>query len=200
MANCKNCGEALEENAKFCEKCGAATEEATEEKEAAPVEETAEEATTEAPAEEATAEETKAEEAAEEEKKEEPSKAQEAIDKLLDTADSTADMDAKDIEDNKIFSIFAYIGILVLIPLLAAKDSKFGRFHSNQGLVLLIADIVVGIFTGLLGLIPYVGIVFSIIGGLLGLCALALMIIGIINVANGQAKDLPIIGKIRLLK
>ena len=32
-------------------------------------------------------------------------------------------------------AILAYFGILVLIPILAAKDSKFARFHANQGLL-----------------------------------------------------------------
>ncbi len=36
--------------------------------------------------------------------------------------------------------------------------------------------------------------------GLVGLVFLVLAVIGIINAANGRAKELPVIGKIKLLK
>lgn len=50
------------------------------------------------------------------------------------TADLTDQFDKADVEQNKVMAILAYFGILVLIPILAAKDSKFARFHANQGL------------------------------------------------------------------
>lgn len=55
------------------------------------------------------------------------------------TADLTDQFDKADVEQNKVMAILAYFGILVLIPILAAKDSKFARFHANQGLLLCIA-------------------------------------------------------------
>ena len=48
---------------------------------------------------------------------------------------------AADAEQNKVFGILAYLGILCLIPLLAAKDSRFARYHANQGLVLFLGAI-----------------------------------------------------------
>ena len=51
-------------------------------------------------------------------------------------------VDPADFEKNKIFAILAYLGILVLIPILAAKDSPFAKYHANQGLVLLIGSFV----------------------------------------------------------
>ncbi|MBQ7727133.1 MAG: DUF4870 domain-containing protein [Clostridia bacterium] len=98
-----------------------------------------------------------------------------------------------DVEENKIFAVLAYIGILVLIPILAAPKSKFARYHSNQGLILLIVDIIAGVIGGLLGLIPYVGWVFGLI---LGVACLIFMILGIINAVNGEEKPLPVIGNL----
>ena len=46
--------------------------------------------------------------------------------------------------DNKIIAALSYIGILCLIPLLAKKDSKFAQEHGKQGLIMLIAWIVLG--------------------------------------------------------
>ena len=108
---------------------------------------------------------------------------------LNNTPDTTADFDEKDIADNKVYAILSYIWILFLVPLLAAKESKFARFHANQGLVLFIVSIIVGI----LAFIP-------VIGWLLGIVTFILAVIGIINAAQGKAKELPIIGKFKLLK
>lgn len=47
-----------------------------------------------------------------------------------------------DINSNKGYAILSYFSLLVLIPIFAAKDSKFARFHANQGLVLMIAEVV----------------------------------------------------------
>ncbi len=124
----------------------------------------------------------------------------ETVKNLGNTKDYTEEFDPQDIENNKVMAILAYIGILVLIPIFAAKDSKFARFHANQGLVLAIAEIVISIIVGILSIIPIVGMIFGIIGGLIGLCALILAILGIVNAVNGKAKELPIVGKFRILK
>ena len=60
---------------------------------------------------------------------------------INNTVDTTSEYDPQDIEENKFMAILAYFGILVIIPILAAKDSKFARFHSNQGLILCITAI-----------------------------------------------------------
>jgi hypothetical protein len=42
-------------------------------------------------------------------------------------------IDPQDAQDNKIMAILAYLGLLFLVPFLAAKESPFARFHTNQG-------------------------------------------------------------------
>ena len=96
-------------------------------------------------------------------------------------------------DNDKLMGVLAYIGILVLIPLLAGGDSKFIRFHANQGLVLFIALIVVNI----LWIIPFLG---WVIAPLVTLGIVVLAILGIINVLNGEQKPLPLIGGITLIK
>ena len=112
--------------------------------------------------------------------------------------------DPKDAQDNKVMGILAYLGILVLVPIFAAKESPFARFHANQGLVMLIASIaysvVVWIVTFILAMIsPNLAIIGTILS-LGSLAFLVLMIIGIINAAKGEMKELPVIGKYRILK
>ena len=123
--------------------------------------------------------------------------AQDFVNNMMNTNDTTSQFDPQDINNNKGMSVLAYIGFLFLVPLLACPNSKFARYHTNQGLVLFLLEFALGI----LGIIPIAGL---IIGGLLsavgGIFTLVLMIMGIINAAQGQAKELPLIGKITLLK
>lgn len=107
--------------------------------------------------------------------------------------DKTSQFTAEDINANKAMAILAYLGILCLIPIFAAKDSKYARFHANQGLVLFIAMIALYI----VGIIPILGTLIKIIG-LLAVAVLAIM--GIIAAAKGEAKTLPLIGKFVILK
>lgn len=100
--------------------------------------------------------------------------------------------EAEDIEKNKTISGLAYF--LFFLPLVAAPESKYGKFHANQGLLLLILG-----FGGniILGMIPIIGWViipfFSIL-------VLVLGIMGLINGFGGKMKELPLIGKYRLIK
>ncbi len=100
---------------------------------------------------------------------------------------------ADDASSNKVMGILAYLGVLVLIPLFLAKDSKFARFHVNQGLILFICSIVVYV----IGLILPSSLMFLV--RILDLAILVLAIIGIYNVVKGQTKELPYIGKFRII-
>jgi len=85
----------------------------------------------------------------------------------------------QDVRDNKIWALLAYFGILVLIPLLAKKDSKFAQFHAKQGLVMFIA--------WFFSWIP-------ILGWLLGLALLVLWVMAVINVLQGKYWKMPVLG------
>ena len=106
---------------------------------------------------------------------------------------------AADVEKNKVMGILAYLGILFLVPLLAAKDSPFARYHTNQGLVLFLAAIAgwlaLVIVDMVLAFIPILGWLLIILlnfGLMIGI--LVLVVMGIINAANGVCKPLPVIG------
>ena len=123
---------------------------------------------------------------------------------LNNTADTTADFDKADIEQNKAMGILAYLGPLVFIPMFAAKESKFAHFHANQGLTLFIAcvawSIVYGILNWIILAISWRLYFISSIIGLFSLVFLVLAVLGIVNAANGRAKELPVIGKFKFLK
>lgn len=91
--------------------------------------------------------------------------------------------DEKDIEDNKVIAALSYLGILVLIPLLAKKESKFAQFHAKQGLVFL------GIF--ILGMFVFW---IPLIGWILWLAAVIFDLIAFIQALMGKYWKVPIVG------
>lgn len=97
----------------------------------------------------------------------------------------------------KVMSALAYLWILFFLPLVVCPDSKFGRYHANQGLVLLLAAVVANVIGAVLSLIPAVGWILQLI---LNVAMLVLTILGIVNVCNGETKPLPIIGGLTLIK
>ncbi|MBE6315011.1 MAG: zinc-ribbon domain-containing protein [Bacteroidales bacterium] len=123
---------------------------------------------------------------------------------IMDTPDTTSQYTRTDIESNKAMAVLSYLGILVLVPILAAKNSPFARFHANQGLVLCITAILYSIaYTVINAIVLAISwrlMFISTILGLLGIVFTVWVIIGIINAVNGKAKELPIIGKYRILK
>lgn len=118
---------------------------------------------------------------------------------LNNTEDTTDQFEQDDINNNKLMAVLAYLSWLVLIPLFGAKESKFARYHVNQGLVLAIAEIVAVVLLGILGRIPAIGFIFRIVKYLVELGCAVLAILGILNAANGKAKELPIVGKFKIV-
>lgn len=127
------------------------------------------------------------------------------VNDMMNTEDLSNQFDPADIEQNKVLSVIAYLWFLSIVTMLAAPNSKYARFHANQGLVLAIAETVVGAVVGVigvvLGLIPFIGaIIAALLSLVISLAGLGLTIFGIVNVVNGKAKKLPLIGNITLLK
>lgn len=120
---------------------------------------------------------------------------------LNDTPDTTADYDREDINKNRAMAILAYIGPLVFIPMFAAKNSKFARFHVNQGFLLFLvwASLsVLSTFFNLIYLPRILDVLIQLTIWLVSIPATVINVIGIVNAARGKAKELPIIGKIRI--
>ncbi|OQC00744.1 MAG: Double zinc ribbon [Firmicutes bacterium ADurb.Bin099] len=179
---CNNCGAALEPGAKFCAGCGAGV--------GAPGAAGATPFAAMPPV--------------------QPQKgAKETFEDINKTPDSTDEYDPEEIETFKGICIVAYLGILVLIPTLCFPKIKFVRYHSNQGLILAIINIafsmVISFFNFIVRLIvaDWLRVFLAIIVGIISFAGavvlLYLVVTGIINAAKGRAKELPFIGKFRIL-
>lgn len=111
-----------------------------------------------------------------------------------------------DAQQNKVMGILAYLSWLVIVPLLAAKESPFARYHTNQDLVLAIVEIAWWILSAILTAIATAAYslgflaVIGVISWILGIVFLVFSILGIVNAAKGEMKPLPIIGGMKILK
>lgn len=130
--------------------------------------------------------------------------ATDAFKKFNETKDESANYSKEDASDNMFMAILCYLSFLVFIPIFAVKDSKFVRFHANQGLVLFVVELAVGVVIKIvdivIGGIPVIGWLFGLIAWAISALFLVISIIGIVNAVTGKAKELPVIGGIRLLK
>ena len=122
------------------------------------------------------------------------------VNKFFDTEDDTAMFYPDDIEQNKMTALFSYLSWLVIIPILTAPNSNYARFHANQGLILAIIEVVLGVFFSLMSFMPFVGWIFALMSIPVSLFCFGLSIFGIINAVNGKAKKLPLVGNIIILK
>lgn len=95
--------------------------------------------------------------------------------------------------DTKATSIVAYITIIGTIIALAAGDKKGANFHVNQALVIFIANIALGILAKL----PIVGGIIGLVGGLF---VIVCWVMGLIAAIKQEENEVPLIGKIKLLK
>ncbi len=115
--------------------------------------------------------------------------------------------DPEEVKKNKGMGVLSYLGLLVLVPLLAGdKNSEYVKFHSNQGLVLFIASKIVEVISLALNYVLqemfgfYRFNFFSTIFDIVDFAFFILMIMGIVYACKGEKKSFPIIGEIKILK
>ena len=104
----------------------------------------------------------------------------------------------EDLEKNRALAAAGYV--VVFVPLIWCRHSKLGRYCANQGLLLMLVQLIVSALFRILGGIPLLGWLFGIVGGLVGL---ALFVVSLLCAAqlitNGRAIELPFIGYLRLI-
>lgn len=94
--------------------------------------------------------------------------------------------------DKKLTGILSYLTPIGWIIAFLAGDKAGAKTHLNQGLVLIIADLV----NMLIGKIPLIG---GIISWVIWVLIVVLTIMGIVYAATDK-DELPIIGSIKILK
>lgn len=92
-------------------------------------------------------------------------------------------------DNSTLMGILAYIGILVIIPFLVAKDNPFVKFHVKQGIVLAVIGVCLWVVSEVIYMLAPIVMIAN-----LGL--LVLSIIGIVNVINKKEAELPLVGQL----
>lgn len=112
----------------------------------------------------------------------------------VNQAEETQEISQEEISSGKVMAVLSYLGCLMLIPLFAGRKNKFSKFHLNQGLVLFVTNVLLSV---IVNCIPKIG---SILAVFVSIVMLIFEIIGIVNAATGKVKELPLIGKIKIVK
>lgn len=87
--------------------------------------------------------------------------------------------------DKRTTDIVAYLTPIGLIAALLLGDREASKFHVNQALVICLASI--------LDFIPCVGLIW-------GIFCFVCAVIGLISAINGEEREVPLLGQIKLLK
>ena len=87
--------------------------------------------------------------------------------------------------DAKTTGIVAYLPWIGLVIALVLGDREGAKFHLNQALVIWLA--------GLLAVIPCIGWIW-------GIFCFVCAVMGCISAINGEEKEVPLLGSIKLLK
>jgi uncharacterized membrane protein len=90
-------------------------------------------------------------------------------------------------QKNTLMAVLAYLGILVVIPYIVAKNDPFVKFHIKQGVILFVIEVASWLFISLL---PFLAPLLFIVN----IFILVFIIIGIVNAVNGREKMLPWVG------
>ncbi len=106
--------------------------------------------------------------------------------------------DQQDVQQNKTVVMVTailqlFFPFVFFIPLLACNDSPYGRFYSNQGLLLFILWVIYLIASK----IPLIGWLIYIV---IGVTALVFGIINAVNANKGIRKGIPLLGEIEIIK
>ena len=147
----------------------------------------------------------------EEQPEEQPKSVKGWLAKFQDTKDYTVEYDPNKLAENKQYCKLAVLGITFWVPFVAAKDCGSARFYANQGLLIFIVELILLIpeliFTGIIG----VGLTLGaqiVVGLILDLIITAviysvpifMIVTAFKNIDNGKVKDIPFIGRFRILK
>lgn len=122
---------------------------------------------------------------------------------VKDLEKNAENYDKKDIERGKGMAILSYI--LPPIPYFIEKENKWVRYHAVQGMNLFIIAIAVSIAVSIISSIVLsiswrLWSITSALTSLVSLAIFVLCVMGIINVCQEKAKELPLINKIKIIK
>lgn len=101
--------------------------------------------------------------------------------------------------DKKATDIVAYLTPIGLILAFIFGDRENSRFHLNQALVIVLAELILGVIEKVLGWLPLVGWIVEVIVVILSIALFVLWVKGIASAIKGTERPVPVLGGIKLL-
>ena len=100
--------------------------------------------------------------------------------------------------DENVAGLLCYVlgWVSGLVFILLEKENKFVRFHAMQSIVTFGSITIVSIALSILGLIPFIGVVFDIMNWIIGLLAFVLWIVLMVKAVQGTMYKLPWAGNL----
>ena len=112
----------------------------------------------------------------------------------------------EDLKGKKFTACLSYLFWFTVIPMIYSTESKFVKYHANQGLVLAIVETIYLIATVIVSKVLWAHskatsllvetTMLAVFVGVFGMLSL----IGIFNVIRGKEKPIPTFGHVKLLK
>ena len=100
----------------------------------------------------------------------------------------------------RLLCVLAYVPFLFFLPLVFASKNSRTKFHANQGLVLLIAIVVINLLIAVLDSFVTLPVAKNAIFTICNMFLLAFALLGILHVCKEEDRPLPFIGKIKIIK
>ncbi len=111
--------------------------------------------------------------------------------------DHTKEYTSDQIKAGKLMSVLSYLSVLSLIPYFTEKTNPYVKFHAKQGINIFLYEVIfyaldaaISKFSSFFGFIAYLGSIA------LGVAS----IVGIVFALNGEAKEIPFLNQIKLIK
>ena len=120
------------------------------------------------------------------------------------TAPNEAAVISEQEQPRKGMAVLAYLSWLILIPLLTARNDDFVRFHLNQAIILylikLLLTVIANLLDGMVNTLPTLVMPLSGLVVVMNLIRFVFVVMGLVYALQGKKKELPLIGRLRLLK
>ena len=102
-------------------------------------------------------------------------------------------------QEDKTVAILAYItliGYIVAIVMHGNNKTKIGSYHLKQATGLILFSVACWLAIFIMAFLPFINFLILILSPILWIGILVLVILGVINAANGAAKPLPVLGSL----
>ena len=133
-----------------------------------------------------------------------------AVENFMNTTNHIEEHNKEDIKKHKTNAMLCYIPFVVFYFIITGKykESNYLHFHANQGIVLtlvyvfaaIVANILKIVFSRESLIINDTPMIIDFVCYVLYCVGFLLTLFGIINVSNDASKELPVVGKFKILK